>query len=126
MLLSENDGKSNWGQVHFGMLPNYGQFWFASFPYFLHLLSTKMDAINVLPLSGHNAAVLWDTKLVGKDVGHGKSASFSYNAVLEHIWWVGIQAIQVCGMHGFSRVIACLFGTMYGAMNELFGQLINH
>ena len=35
----------------------------------------------VLPLSGHNAVVLWDTKLAGKDVGHGKSASFLYNAV---------------------------------------------
>ena len=41
--------------------------------------------INVLPLSGHNLAVLLDTKLVGKDVGHGKSAFF-YTILFQSIY----------------------------------------
>ena len=66
--------------------------------------------INVLPMSGHNVAVLLDTKLVRKDVGHGKSASFLYNFVPKHIWGVGMWAIQVCGMHGFIELLSVCLG----------------
>ena len=36
-----------------------------------------------------------------------------YNAVPKHIWGVGMQAILVCGMHGFIELLPVCCGTFY-------------
>ena len=62
------------------------------------------------PCLGTMWLLLLDTKLVGKHVGHGKSAYFLYNAVPEHMWGVGMWAMQVCGMHGFIELLPVCLG----------------